>query len=431
MLIFQLKRTALALTALACVLALSGCSALTAATNSQTVILTDDFTSAPELSAEGTVSALGKAAKASSKSSGGGAKNKSSSQTSKTQNPFGKAKTYTPKKVAQNLLLSGRATLVTGGAALDWDCAAVTFKANCSGEILVTLSAQGGGIAYLRAFVNGKEISAGRIALTAENVKQVTLASNLPAGTHTVQLLRISGSEPPYITLTGITLSGSFLPPPTLPEDRIVFIGGTPFTGEAALLSNEAARAAGEDETPLRRVENRDSSKTFAYLTAKRLGLSYEIITRANTAFGISDFHKDPVHLTQLYGLSTRREGGKSYQVPGRVKYVVISGVNADFNLSLHKAEGKSAAESFQKQQDFIRTMQEQYPGCKIIWCYGQRPLSSYYLNCIQQSVQLRGGQAGGVYLLKLSACERLERPGAETHQKLAEELYSFIQKLK
>ena len=316
-------------------------------------------------------------------------------------------------------------------AAVDWDCAAVTFKANCSGEILVTLSAQGGGIAYLRAFVNGKEISAGRIALTAENAKQVTLASNLPAGTHTVQLLRISGSEPPYITLTGITLNGSFLPPPTLPEDRIVFIGGTPFTGEAALLSNEAARAAGEDETPLRRVENRDSSKTFAYLTAKRLGLSYEIITRANTAFGISDFHKDPVHLTQLYGLSTRREGGQSYQVPGRVKYVVISGVNADFNLSLHKAEGKSAAESFQKQQDFIRTMQEQYPGCKIIWCYGQRPLSSYYLSCIQQSVQLRGGQAGGVYLLKLSACERLERPGAETHQKLAQELYSFIQKLK
>lgn len=428
----MLKRTVLALTALVCVLALSGCSALTAATTSQTVILTDDFTTAPELSAENsTASKSGGTAKSTGSKSCGGTKNKSSSQASKTQNPFGKAKTYTPKKVAQNLLLSGRATLVTGGAALDWDCAAVTFKANCSGEILVTLSAQGGGIAYLRAFVNGKEISAGRIALTAENVKQVTLASNLPAGTHTVQLLRISGSEPPYITLTGITLSGSFLPPPTLPEDRIVFIGGTPFTGEAALLSNEAARAAGEDETPLRRVENRDSSKTFAYLTAKRLGLSYEIITRANTAFGISDFHKDPVHLTQLYGLSTRREGGKSYQVPGRVKYVVISGVNADFNLSLHKAEGKSAAESFQKQQDFIRTMQEQYPGCKIIWCYGQRPLSSYYLSCIQQSVQLRGGQAGGVYLLKLSACERLERPGAETHQKLAQELYSFIQKLK
>lgn len=428
----MLKRTVLALTALVCVLALSGCSALTAATNSQTVILTDDFTTAPELSAENsTASKSGGTAKSTGSKSCGGTKNKSSSQASKTQNPFGKAKTYTPKKVAQNLLLSGRATLVTGGAALDWDCAAVTFKANCSGEILVTLSAQGGGIAYLRAFVNGKEISAGRITLTAENVKQVTLASNLSAGTHTVQLLRISGSEPPYITLTGITLNGSFLPPPTLPEDRIVFIGGTPFTGEAALLSNEAARAAGEDETPLRRVENRDSSKTFAYLTAKRLGLSYEIITRANTAFGISDFHKDPVHLTQLYGLSTRREGGKSYQVPGRVKYVVISGVNADFNLSLHKAEGKSAAESFQKQQDFIRTMQEQYPGCKIIWCYGQRPLSSYYLSCIQKSVQLRGGQAGGVYLLKLSACERLERPGAETHQKLAQELYSFIQKLK
>lgn len=428
----MLNRTVLALTALVCVLALSGCSALTAATNSQTVILTDDFTTAPELSAENSAaSKSGGTAKSTGSKSCGGTKNKSSSQALKTQNPFGKAKTYTPKKVAQNLLLSGRATLVTGGAALDWDCAAVTFKVNCSGEILVTLSAQGGGIAYLRAFVNGKEISAGRIALTAENVKQVTLASNLPAGTHTVQLLRISGSEPPYITLTGITLNGSFLPPPTLPEDRIVFIGGTPFTGEAALLSNEAARAAGEDETPLRRVENRDSSKTFAYLTAKRLGLSYEIITRANTAFGISDFHKDPVHLTQLYGLSTRREGGKSYQVPGRVKYVVISGVNADFNLSLHKAEGKSAAESFQKQQDFIRTMQEQYPGCKIIWCYGQRPLSSYYLSCIQQSVQLRGGQAGGVYLLKLSACERFERPGAETHQKLAQELYSFIQKLK
>lgn len=428
----MLKRTVLALTALVCVLALSGCSALTAATNSQTVILTDDFTTAPELSAENnTASKSGGTAKSTGSKSRGGTKNKSSSQALKTQNPFGKAKTYTPKKVAQNLLLSGRATLVTGGAALDWDCAAVTFKVNCSGEILVTLSAQGGGIAYLRAFVNGKEISAGRIALTAENAKQVKLASNLPAGTHTVQLLRISGSEPPYITLTGITLNGSFLPPPTLPEDRIVFIGGTPFTGEAALLSNEAARAAGEDETPLRRVENRDSSKTFAYLTAKRLGLSYEIITRANTAFGISDFHKDPVHLTQLYGLSTRREGGQSYQVPGRVKYVVISGVNADFNLSLHKAEGKSAAKSFQKQQDFIRTMQEQYPGCKIIWCYGQRPLSSYYLSCIQQSVQLRGGQAGGVYLLKLSACERLERPGAETHQKLAQELYSFIQKLK
>lgn len=428
----MLKRTVLALTALVCVLTLSGCSALTAATNSQTVILTDDFTNAPELSAENsTASKSGGTAKSTGSKSRGGTKNKSSSQALKTQNPFGKAKTYTPKKVAQNLLLSGRATLVTGGAALDWDCAAVTFKVNCSGEILVTLSAQGGGIAYLRAFVNGKEISAGRIALTAENAKQVKLASNLPAGTHTVQLLRISGSEPPYITLTGITLNGSFLPPPTLPEDRIVFIGGTPFTGEAALLSNEAARAAGEDETPLRRVENRDSSKTFAYLTAKRLGLSYEIITRANTAFGISDFHKDTVHLTQLYGLSTRREGGQSYQVPGRVKYVVISGVNADFNLSLHKAEGKSAAKSFQKQQDFIRTMQEQYPGCKIIWCYGQRPLSSYYLSCIQQSVQLRGGQAGGVYLLKLSACERLERPGAETHQKLAQELYSFIQKLK
>lgn len=428
----MLKRTVLALTALVCVLTLSGCSALTAATNSQTVILTDDFTTAPELSAENsTASKSGGTAKSTGSKSRGGTKNKSSSQALKTQNPFGKAKTYTPKKVAQNLLLSGRATLVTGGAALDWDCAAVTFKVNCSGEILVTLSAQGGGIAYLRAFVNGKEISAGRIALTAENAKQVKLASNLPAGTHTVQLLRISGSEPPYITLTGITLNGSFLPPPTLPEDRIVFIGGTPFTGEAALLSNEAARAAGEDETPLRRVENRDSSKTFAYLTAKRLGLSYEIITRANTAFGISDFHKDTVHLTQLYGLSTRREGGQSYQVPGRVKYVVISGVNADFNLSLHKAEGKSAAKSFQKQQDFIRTMQEQYPGCKIIWCYGQRPLSSYYLSCIQQSVQLRGGQAGGVYLLKLSACERLERPGAETHQKLAQELYSFIQKLK
>lgn len=408
-----------------CALMLLGCNALN--TNSQIVVKTDDFESTPEESVPA-LNTSGSAKRTGSKQAS--VSSKAGKKTGSKAGTAARPKTYTPKKVAQNLLFSGRAALVGSGASLDWDCAAVTFRAQCSGALSVTLSAQGAGIAYLRAFVDEKEISAGRIAVTAENTLQITLAEQLKSGTHTVQLLRISGNDPPYITLTGITLSGSFLPPPTQTEDRILFVGGTLFTGEAALLSDDEALAVGDDGTPLRRVENRDSSKTFAYLTAKQLGLSYEIITRANTGFGISDYDNDTVSLTGLFNLSSRREGSKSYQVPGRVKYVVIGGVNADFNLFLHKAKGQSAAESFQKQQDFIQSMLLRYPGCKVIWCYGQREISSYNLSCIQKSIALRGGEPNGVYLLKLSACKRLERPGAETHRELAKELCSFIQKI-
>lgn len=416
---------------LCCCLLLVGCSLINVTTTSEVSVFTDSLIHL-ESAAQVSDSTLSKPEESSenstSKQNSSKAQKKAgtSSTASKTQSAL-KTKTYKPKAVAEKLLLCGRAQLVKSNVQLDWDCAAVHFRAFCSGSLSVVLSAEGSGIAYLRAFVDGKEISNGRIAVTAENKQSVTLAENLSQEVHEVCLLRISGSEPPYINLESITLTGSFETPPTLPNDRIIFIGGTAFTGEAALLSNDDFAAAGEDETPLRSVENRDSSKAFAYLTAKKLGLSYEIVARANTGFGISDFHNDPVNLTNLFNASSRRDGAADYSIPGRVKYVVISGVNSDFNYYLHQAEGKSAAESWQKQLDYISFMQRQYPGCKIIWCYGQIPISNYNLKNIQQSIQFCGGEAYGIYLFKFSQNVRGERPEPAVHAALAEELYSFI----
>lgn len=418
---------------------LLGCNSMNVVTSSEIAVSTDGLIA---LESSLQLSSVSDSTGAESSKKSGSSKNSSktqkknssvknaSSTASKPKSTL-KTKTYKPKAVAEKLLLCGRAQLVKNNIQLDWDCAAVHFRAYCSGSLSVVLSAEGAGIAYLRAFVDGKEISAGRIAITAENKRSITLAENLSEGVHEFCLLRICGSEPPYINVESVTLTGFFEAPPTLPNDRIIFIGGTAFTGEAALLSNADFAAAGEDEVPLRSVENRDSSKGFAYLTAKKLGLSYEIIARANTGFGISDFHKDPINLTGLFNLSSRREGAAAYSVPGRVKYVLISGVNSDFNYWLHQAEEKSAAESFQKQQDFISFMQGKYSGCKIIWCYGQIPMSNHNLNNIKQSIQLRGGEAYGVYLYRFPQNTRGERPEPAVHAALAEELYRYICSLK
>lgn len=89
------------------------------------------------------------------------------------------------------------------------------------------------------------------------------IALTLPAGRHTVSLLKASSPRYGAVKLGGLFTDGAFLPPNGRAKRRILFVGDSITAG---------CGAAGTCDQPLQTLENSDATLAFAHLTASRLG---------------------------------------------------------------------------------------------------------------------------------------------------------------
>lgn len=428
----DVKRRAIkALCAVLCLACLGGCSAQDTASEEKANIFT--YQASPELSANSASSAK---KETSSKSAGqGGTKVKTpvkNGRNSSSVKTALKEKTYSIKSVESMVKLSGRAYIHQSAAALDWDCAAVEFNFQGAGRVAVTFSAVGSGTAYLKAYVAGKEIKTGKIELTGENQKTVTLTEGLTNAVHKVRILRVSGNEPPYVNVVSVTTANSLVAPPAVRDKRMLFIGDNMFTGSGVLLKDEAFGKPLDvfNRSTIQQSIYCDSSLSLAYQTAQALEAEYEIVAKRDTGFGISQTQGDELNLTALYAMRSRRERAGEYNFPGQVDYVVVGSARCDYEQSLHAIQKKSITDIICKQRDFIFRMKGQNPACKIIWCYGLYGEDDHYVTCMQQMIELCGGHENGIYTLKLPASGRGEYPSAAEHESACEMLCQFIQSL-
>ena len=185
---------------------------------------------------------------------------------------------YTPPKADEAL----------EALALDYSCSSFSFNAYCEGDVTAEIytapTAIGGDMLYLNVYVDGvRNASRPEYKLTGKKVHTLTIASDLERGLHTFVIERQTEAERGLLYLNSVSLCGELYEPPGQSSLFIEFIGDSITTGYGNLYPD--LTEGEQNPNPASNVYQ-DGTRTYAYLTAQKLGADYSII--AQQGIGIS-----------------------------------------------------------------------------------------------------------------------------------------------
>ena len=210
---------------------------------------------------------------------------------------------------------------------------------------------------YVMTIVDGVEtitpLSTGR---------DVVLLEQLGGGSHTLTFRRLSEGDNP-IKVASLSVFGEdcgFLPPPAAPEKRIEFFGDSITCGFGDL---------GEAADPDFRTYQEDPTRTYAGLTASKLGM--DIRVEAISGQGIIKNCAGEVgfRIPDFFSVETRH-GREEHDFTSWVPDIVV--VNAGTN----DCGGGVPDDEFRDGAGkFIEHIREVYPTAEIFWVYGMMGL--------------------------------------------------------
>lgn len=316
-------------------------------------------------------------------------------------------------KNANKFTLTGKATRSSDGCKLNGTADAMSFSVKGSGEVSVNYSGTGvstnrGGGVYYTVYYNGIRLNE-RLHIDGGEGTLV-LKTGLPNGTHTFKLVR----QTEYLATTSIVFttvntSGSLSPAPAKKNLTIEFIGDSITAGYGSILND----VTGFDGVTAGAPCFQDGTKTYAYLTAEKLGA--EITVTAKSGIGILKNTSGTNTMPTMYSSYPT----SSFTYPDKPNLIVISlGTN-------DKWSGVSDGDFIKEMKNFARAVRAKHPGVPIIFVGGQMitTLNNSYANIATQL----GGASSGYYSYTVKRPAIAGHPVASEHEAYSNELVNFI----
>lgn len=312
--------------------------------------------------------------------------------------------------------------------ALDYSCAAFSFNAYCEGDVTAEIytapTAIGGNKLYLNVSVDGvKNDSRKDYRLSGRKNHTVTMASGLKKGLHTFVIERQTEAERGLIYLNSVSINGEIYNPPSLNDLYIEFIGDSITTGYGNLYPD---MTEGEKDTNAASNVYQDGTKTYAYLTAAKLGADYSIVAQQGIG-AVCGYY--PHTMLETYEDTCYQCGHKQKWDFERKADVVV--INLGTNDRTMVAAGKTTLAEIQNGfTSFCLLVREKYPAAKIIWAYGMMDQSAEPQ--IKAALTAAGGEAAGFYYVSLisDGSGGNGHPSANAHEANAEILTDAIKKV-
>ncbi len=279
-----------------------------------------------------------------------------------------------------------------------------------------------------------------KVAFTGRRDSLVTLCSALPQGIHTARLMYIIEGWDLHPEFRGFVTDGRLLPPPSLPDRRIEFIGNSITCG----YGNEAMRP-----TDRYSYETQNHYLSYAQITARHLNAVAHIVARSGIGVyrnyngprtGTPDNRMDVQYEYTLYAERSifRREGGVMNEPWDfrRFQPQVIC-INLGTNdLSTNNYDIKLLKDGYHK---LLRLVRQHNPNSKIVFLTGTMLQKKELTICRQilDEVTREAHIAGDTHVYRFDMTPQGAlgygadwHPSYAQHQQMAKELTVFLRQL-
>ena len=252
---------------------------------------------------------------------------------------------------------------------LFWTNAGFSFRFNGTGATATVTADNQTQIywGYLNVYIDGEFTPSQTICLD-KATQTVTLAADLPAGEHTVEVRK--RNEAAYggsstIGVKDLTVAGELLDPPAAPTRRIEVIGDSITSGFGNLDPT--------GDHPMFTTELEEGTMTYAVLAAKQLGANASIVSRSGIGFCRGADKTDSIYTyyDKTASLPGKTGNDAAWDFAANPSDVVVINLGTNDNGATIDQKPIPAATMTAEAVAFLRLVREKNPNAIIIWTYG------------------------------------------------------------
>lgn len=274
-----------------------------------------------------------------------------------------------------------------------------------------------------KVYVDGEEY--GERLVTSNGNKKYTAATAIPAGEHTIALVKDSQpatSRNNYNSILSVAFNGEFLTPPADKELYLEFIGDGYMVGFGALGNSSSSTAS-------KIVDETSVTAALPYLTAKAMDADYSIVAHSSIGF---ETKAGAFRLPALYANRyAYRELDKLYKPDRKPDAIIIHAGMDDSETDLPMGEFIVTA------KNYVETVRKYYKdqSIPVIWLYNTmyHTVRTGEIRALEEYM----GPGSNVYAFECvygangsGSTETARHPSAEDHQKTVDILVPFLQQL-
>ena len=326
--------------------------------------------------------------------------------------------TYRVADIADRLTLGNRCPILESAKGIVFDQAGAnfSFKADCEGEVAISINCSVGWdyrFRHYTVYIDG--VRQERLQVEANVVKGSTtfvIAKDLPRGVHEFKIYRSNPAEKGAETITSITLNGVPCEDKPAQKELLIEFLGDSLTAGLGNLDFEQGRFDSQYS---------DSTQTYAFFTAEAFGADFSSVCCGGLPFTAD---MGGMSITERYGrISFKRDLGEhDFARPADV--VVI---NLGTNDHSRAASELSAEEYIGLAKNLVNFVKQKNPNAKIVWAYGMATSPSQGM--LKKAMDELGGEEAGYYfcLLPGNIAGEGGHPVVASHQNAANVLIKFM----
>lgn len=294
----------------------------------------------------------------------------------------------------------------------DWTCSGLEMNIRTDGgDIAFTarVSAPFNASCYFRAYVDGQpwlnENGSPYYTVLADMTPVVL--KKIPAGEHTVRLIKVTGYTLARAEITRVAFAGTIsAAAPAEKSLYLEFIGDSICCGWGVIGNYEGSYA------------DQDGSLAYPYLTATALNADYAV-----TALSGQGLLKGTPGVYQGYLYASALRGTDSLYQPLRQADVTV------VNIGTNDASLQQPAQFHQALEQLLREILRRNPNGRVLLIYNT--MNDNYSEEILSLCKEAGGDAAGIYSLRFERAEKEDRPtnhpSAAEQKKEADLLTAFL----
>lgn len=286
-------------------------------------------------------------------------------------------------KITTYARVLGRYTPSSSGInlALSWTNSGIEFTFEGTAAYADIIST--GGNTLMGVFVDGEKTHSSTFVASGSAMNTYTLVKDLPEGTHTVKLLKLSEAKVSLISITKIKVDGSGIRPTEAKKRSIEVIGDSITCAFGALAPAASAPFKAEEE---------DGSLSYGFLAAQHFDADVNFVSRSgigvayNNGGDQNDLMPEVYKSTMYFAENTKTVWSESAAYKPNDVVVINLGANDAHHVPNNAARIEEFTAAF---IGLLKNAREYNPDANIIVCYGtiRYQIQSIVANAVQKYI--------------------------------------------